>query len=93
MSKNIFHIIWILKEKKKGKNFYYVKKNKIINNPKILDRIKKLVIPPARTNVLIATNPNDKVNGLQVMMIKDVNNINIILNLFKNNPILNIMIH
>ena len=50
-----------IERKKKGKNFYYVKKNKIIDNPKILDRIKKLVIPPAWTNVLISNNSNDKV--------------------------------
>ena len=50
-----------IERKKKGKNFFYVKKNKIIDNPKILDRIKKLVIPPAWINVVIANNPNDKV--------------------------------
>ena len=34
-------------ERKKDNNFYYIKNNKIINNEKILERIKKLVIPPA----------------------------------------------
>ena len=50
-----------IERKKKGKNFYYVKKNKIIDNPKILERIKKLVIPPAWVNVVISNNPKDKV--------------------------------
>ena len=50
-----------IERKKRGKKFYYVKKNKIIDNPKILERIKKLVIPPAWINVVISNNPKDKV--------------------------------
>ena len=78
--------------KKKGKNFYYMKKNKIINNPKILDRIKKLVIPPAWTNVLIANNPNEKVQCTGYDD-KGRKQYKYNTNLSKNNPILNIMIH
>lgn len=50
-----------IKRIKKNDVFYYVKNKKIINEQDILDRIKKLVIPPAWTNVLISSNPNDKV--------------------------------
>jgi len=61
MSKNIYPYNMDIVRKKKGKNFYFVKKNKIINDVKLLDRIKKLVIPPAWINDQIANNPKDKV--------------------------------
>jgi|TARA_Y100000816_G_scaffold289488_1_gene276044 DNA topoisomerase-1 len=50
-----------IKRIKNDTSFYYVKNKKIITDTDILYRIKKLVIPPAWTNVLIASNPEDKV--------------------------------
>lgn len=47
--------------KKKGKNFVYIKKGSIITNEKVLEFIRKLVIPPAWINVMISSNKNDKV--------------------------------
>ena len=48
--------------KRRGKGFYYVNnKNKIITNKEIIDRIKKLVIPPAWKDVQISSNINDVV--------------------------------
>lgn len=47
--------------KKKGKNFVYMKKGSIITNEKVLEFIRKLVIPPAWINVMISSNKNDKV--------------------------------
>ena len=61
MSKNIFYYNMDIERHKKGKNFYYIKNNQIIKDPDILERIKKLVIPPAWKQVLISSNPNDKV--------------------------------
>jgi DNA topoisomerase I len=42
---------------KKGAGFSYQYKGKAVHDPKILDRIKKLVIPPAWTNVWICVQP------------------------------------
>ena len=50
-----------IERKKKGKKFIYVKRNIEIKDEKILDRIKKLVIPPAWRNVVIADKKTDKV--------------------------------
>lgn len=50
-----------IERKKKGKNFIYLKKNVEIKDAKILERIKKLVIPPAWRDVVIADKPTDKV--------------------------------
>lgn len=50
-----------IERKKKGKNFIYIKRGNIIKDPKLLDRIKKLVIPPAWRNVFIADKSNDKI--------------------------------
>ena len=47
--------------KKKGKNFVYMKKGSKITNEKVLEFIRKLVIPPAWINVMISSNKNDKV--------------------------------
>ncbi|WP_335964380.1 DNA topoisomerase IB [Galbibacter sp. PAP.153] len=44
--------------KKQGKGFIYKKGNKKLTHKKTLERIKKLVIPPAWENVKIATNAN-----------------------------------
>ena len=51
-------------KKKQGKNidFMYIRKGKIIKDTKILDRIKKLVIPPAWKDVIIADSSKDKTN-------------------------------
>ena len=50
-----------IERKKKGKNFIYLRKNVEIKDAKILERIKKLVIPPAWRDVVIADKPTDKV--------------------------------
>lgn len=42
---------------KKGKGFHYAFKGKPVKDQKILDRIQKLVIPPAWTNVWICAKP------------------------------------
>ena len=48
--------------KRRGKGFYYVNNNnKIITNKEIIDRIQKLVIPPAWKDVQISSNINDVV--------------------------------
>lgn len=53
-------------KKKQGKNidFMYIRKGKIIKDTKILDRIKKLVIPPAWKDVIIADSSKDKVQAI-----------------------------
>jgi DNA topoisomerase-1 len=43
---------------KKGKGFIYMDNNSIVTNEKIIRRIKKLVIPPAWTNVWICRHEN-----------------------------------
>ncbi|MCW3116360.1 MAG: hypothetical protein JWM28_442 [Chitinophagaceae bacterium] len=43
--------------RKNGKNFVYLFNQKIIRDKKIIERIKKLVIPPAWRNVWICKNP------------------------------------
>ena len=50
-----------IKRIKKKNTFFYIKKNKIINDSKILDYIKSLVIPPAWENVVISSNSNSKI--------------------------------
>ena len=50
-----------IERKIKGKKFYYVKNNKIIKDEKTLERIKKLVIPPAWNNVQIANYSDEKI--------------------------------
>ena len=47
--------------KKKDDIFYYIKNKKIITDDNILEYIKKLIIPPAWTNVTISSNPEDKI--------------------------------
>jgi len=48
--------------KRRGENFYYVNnQNKIIKNTDIIDRINKLIIPPAWKDVQISNNVNDDV--------------------------------
>ncbi len=44
--------------KRQGKKFYYLDGNKKITNLKMLDRFKKLVIPPAWENVWICKSAN-----------------------------------
>ncbi len=53
---------------KKGKNFKYHFKTKLVTDPKNLQRIKSLAIPPAWTNVWICTDANGHVQatGLDV---------------------------
>ena len=55
-----------IERKKKGKQFIYMNKGSIIKDKKILDRINKLVIPPAWRNVLIANSSKDKVQCIGV---------------------------
>ena len=44
----------------KKKRFIYLdEKNKQINDTETLDRLKKLVIPPAYTDIKIANSPNN----------------------------------
>tara|TARA_B100001142_G_C14298209_1_gene641741 strand:- start:27 stop:1040 length:1014 start_codon:yes stop_codon:yes gene_type:complete len=50
-----------IERKFKDNTFYYVKNNKIIKNEKILERIKKLVIPPAWRDVKIANHSDEKI--------------------------------
>jgi DNA topoisomerase-1 len=53
---------------KKGKGYSYTYKGEIVDDPKELDRIKKLVIPPAWTDVWICKSPNGhiQVTGFDV---------------------------
>ncbi len=55
-----------IERKKKGKQFIYMNKGSIIKDKKILDRINKLVIPPAWKNVVIANSSKDKVQCIGV---------------------------
>src|SRR5688572_33442428 len=48
---------------KKGKGFSYVFKDELITDEKELERIKKLVIPPAWTNVWISKSPNGHIQA------------------------------
>jgi DNA topoisomerase I len=48
---------------KKGKGFLYTFKGEPIQDEKDLDRIKKLVIPPAWTNVWISKSPNGHIQA------------------------------
>jgi DNA topoisomerase-1 len=48
---------------KKGKGYSYQYKGQIIDDPKELDRIKGLVIPPAWTNVWISKSPNGHIQA------------------------------
>ena len=50
-----------IERKKKGKKFIYLKNGIIIKNDKLLERIKKLVIPPAWKNVKISNSSKDKI--------------------------------
>ena len=47
--------------RKKNDIFYYIRNNKIIKEPHILEYIRKLTIPPAWINVTISINPEDKI--------------------------------
>ena len=48
-----------IRRKKAGNNFIYVdRKGQKVSDPKLLDRIKKLVLPPAWTDVWIAEKAN-----------------------------------
>ena len=47
-----------IERKKKGKTYQYLAGNKIVKDEATLDRIKKLVIPPAWTNVWICAKAN-----------------------------------
>jgi len=53
---------------KKGNNFHYLIENKKVNNKEELDRIKRLVIPPAWENVWICVKENGhlQATGLDV---------------------------
>lgn len=48
---------------KKGKGFVYKLKDETITDEKELERIKKLVIPPAWTNVWISKSPNGHIQA------------------------------
>ncbi|PWT76663.1 MAG: DNA topoisomerase I [Bacteroidetes bacterium] len=54
---------------KKGKRFYYVLNNKKLSDPKTLNRIRKLAIPPAWTEVWICALENGHIQatGLDLM--------------------------
>lgn len=47
-----------IERKKRGKNYQYLSGKKIIKDVSTLDRIKKLVVPPAWTNVWICAKAN-----------------------------------
>ena len=51
----------IKRKKDHNDNFFYIKNKQVITDPIILERIKKLVIPPAWKHVRISSNPLDKV--------------------------------
>ena len=55
-----------IERKKRGKKFLYIKNGSIIKDKKTLERILKLVIPPAWKNVLITSNKNDKVQCIGI---------------------------
>ena len=50
-----------IERKKKDDKFIYIKNKKLVTDLETLERIKKLVIPPAWKHVKIANNPDDKV--------------------------------
>ena len=50
-----------IERRKKGKKFIYIKNGNIIKEKKTIERILKLVIPPAWKDVVISNNVNDKV--------------------------------
>lgn len=52
--------------KSKGKQWVYYYNNKLITNPKKLERIRKLCIPPMWINVEINSNPSDKVQAMGI---------------------------
>src|SRR5688572_24162397 len=50
--------------KKHGNNFkFYNAKGEVITDDKVLNRVKKLVIPPAWTNVWICPSPNGHIQA------------------------------
>ena len=53
---------------KKTQKFIYKNKvsKKVVSEPKTLERIKSLKIPPAYTNVLISNNPQSKIQSIGV---------------------------
>ncbi|HVS98640.1 MAG TPA: hypothetical protein VHE54_19240, partial [Puia sp.] len=53
---------------KKGKGFSYLLNNKVVTDPQLLERIRKLVIPPAWTKVWICPNAKGHIQatGLDV---------------------------
>jgi DNA topoisomerase I len=48
---------------KKGKGFSYTLSDKVVDDAATLDRIKKLVLPPAWTNVWICKSPNGHIQA------------------------------
>lgn len=48
---------------KKGKGFIYTYKDEVVDDPEILERIKKLVIPPAWTRVWISRSQNSHIQA------------------------------
>ena len=55
-----------IERKKRGKNFLYIKNGNVIKDKKTLERILKLVIPPAWKDVVITSNENDKVQCIGI---------------------------
>ena len=55
-----------IERRKNGSEFIFLKKGKIIKDTKTLDRIKKLVIPPAWRDVCIADKSSDKVQCIGI---------------------------
>lgn len=51
---------------KRGKKFIYIKNGNIIKDKKTIERILKLVIPPAWKDVVISSNINDKVQCIGI---------------------------
>jgi DNA topoisomerase I len=63
------HLVYVsdkqpgITREKKGKGFSYHFKNEVVSDARDLDRIKKLVIPPAWTNVWICKSPNGHIQA------------------------------
>ena len=62
----MYFYIMNIERKKSGKKFLYIKNGKIVKDKKIIERIYKLVIPPAWRNVIISSNENDKVQCIGI---------------------------
>ena len=50
-----------IERKKRGKKFIFLRNGKVVDNEDTLERIRKLVIPPAWRDVYIADKASDKI--------------------------------